>query len=366
MPTADLSVVMPNYNHARYLPRALDAIFAQSVQPREVLVLDDASTDDSVSVIDGYARRFPHLRLVRNEKNLGVVRTMNRGAQLAVGRFLGFPAADDFVLPGFYEKTVAVFERHPQAGLCCAYDSFQFGDAGEVQPNPSGWPADRADYYPPDEVARLLRHTIPGHSGIFRRDALEAAGWFDPNLAWYCDWFVNLTLAFRHGACHVPEPLAVRVLLPENYSAAAKPGEKHRAVLRAFLDKITAPDHADVAPLFRRNGAACYFGPDLVRAAATRPDCWTPAVLSFLNGLSPDQYQELLADADPTVRDLAGFFLGPFWQRFAAERAAKEQELQSLRDELAAVRRQLPPEGTVRKVRWVAGLVAKRLGRRAG
>ncbi len=366
MPTADLSVVIPNFNHAHYLPRALDAILAQSVQPRELLVVDDASTDDSVRVLEDYARRFPHLRLVRNERNLGVVGAMNRGAQLAVGRFLGFAAADDYVLPGFYEKAVALFEQHPHAGLCFTYDSFQHGVDGAVQPNPSGWPADRAAYYPPAEVARYLRHTIPGHTGIFRADALRAAGWFDPALAWYCDWFANLTLAFRYGACHVPEALSVRILLPENYSAQAKPGERHRAVLRTVLDKLTGPDHADVAPLFRRNGAACYFGPDLVRAAATRPDCWQPDILGFLNGLRPEEYRELLDDADATVRELAGFFLGPFWRRAAAEREATEREFERLRSDLAEVRRNLPPEGTAGKVKWVAKLVVNRLARRAG
>ena len=50
MPTADLSVVMANRNHARQLPRALDAVLSQSVRPREVIVLDDDSTDDSVRV----------------------------------------------------------------------------------------------------------------------------------------------------------------------------------------------------------------------------------------------------------------------------------------------------------------------------
>lgn len=79
-------------------------------------------------------------------------------------------------------------------------------------------------------------------------------------------------------------------------------------MLRAFFDKITDADHADVAPLFRRNGAACYFGPDLVRAAATWDGCWTPPVL----GLTPEQYCGLLDDADPTTRELAAFFVGPF------------------------------------------------------
>ena len=62
MRTADLSVVMANRNHARHLPRALDAVLAQSPPPREVIVLDDASADDSVTVLEGYARRFPCVR----------------------------------------------------------------------------------------------------------------------------------------------------------------------------------------------------------------------------------------------------------------------------------------------------------------
>jgi hypothetical protein len=126
---------------------------------------------------------------------------------------------------------------------------------------------------------------------------------------------------------------------------------------------VTDGDHADVAPLFRRNGAACYFGPDLVRAAATRPDCWTPPVLGLLNGLTPDQYRELLDDPDPAARRLAAFFLGPFWERFEAERRAAADQLRSLREELDRTRRLVPPFGVAAKCRWVAGLVAKRLRR---
>lgn len=129
---------------------------------------------------------------------------------------------------------------------------------------------------------------------------------------------------------------------------------------------LALADHADVAPLFRKNGAACYFGPDLVRAAATRDDCWTPPVLGLLNGLTPEQYRELLDDPDPTARELAAFFLGPFRERFAAERRAKDDEIARLRAELEDTRRRLPPVGTAGKVRWVAGIVAKRLTRRAG
>jgi hypothetical protein len=290
---------------------------------------------------------------------------MNRGAGLVTGDFLAFPASDDYVLPGFYQKALAWLDRHPRAGLCFGYDSFQIGEDGPVQPNPGGL-SDRAGYFTPDEICQLLRHSIPGHAVIFRRSALSELGWFDPDLAWYCDWFAQLTIAFRYGACYIPEPLAVRVLLPGNYSAGAKPGAKHIGVLRAFLDRMTRPEYADVAPYFRRNGAATFFGPDLVRAAAGLPDCWHQSVLGFLGGLTRDQYEELLAGPDPVVRELAGCFLGPIWGPAALDRSAKEAEVRELRDELARVRSRVPPSGVRRKVRWVARLVANRLRRAVG
>ena len=364
MNTADFTVFVPNYNHGRYLPRSLGAIFAQSVQPREVLVVDDASTDNSVAVVEDFAKRHPVLRLVRNEKNRGVVFTMNRGVELTRTRWLVTSAADDYVLPGFYEKSMAMLERHPQAGLSFANDAFQFGEHGEVQANLSGWP-ERSDFYEPEGVCRYLRHTIPGHSSVYRVQALREAGGFDPDLAWYCDWFANLTLAFRHGAVHIPEALAVRVLLDINYSTEAKPGAKHIAVLKTFFDRIASPAWADVAPYFRKNGAPTYFGTDVIRAAATRPDLWQPHILGFLNGFTHDQYRELLDDPEPAVRQVASFFLGPFWRKEEERKREAEAAMAALRDELEAAKRRIPPSGAAAKFKWLAGLALQRF-RKAG
>ncbi|HJZ53904.1 MAG TPA: hypothetical protein VKE74_03050, partial [Gemmataceae bacterium] len=226
----------------------------------------------------------------------------------------------------------------------------------------SGW-ADRPGYFTPDDICRVLRHVIPGHATICRRDALARAGGFQPELAWYCDWFALLSVAFRHGGCHLPETLAVRVLMSENYSAQAKPGERHIAVLGAFLDRVTSPDHADVAPLFRRNGAATFFGTDLVRAAARRSDCWHPHVIGFLNGFTTEQYEELLSDPDPEARGLAAFFLGPFWRQRLARQGELKSEIERLKGELETTRKRVPPPGAVGKLRWLAGLVKKRLQR---
>ena len=365
MPSADLSVVVPNYNHAGYLPRALDALLAQSVRPREILVVDDASTDDSRAVIAGYARRHDLIRPVYVGRNGGVEATLNRGAARAAGRYLFMTAADDYVLPGFFEKSFAVLDRYPAAGLCRANDAFRVGD-GPVEPNPAGW-GERAGYLTPDEVAARLRHTIPGHASIVRKDAFDRVGGMRPALRWYADWFSNLCVAFRDGAGHVPEALAVRVLLPTNYSAGVKSGPQHVAVLAEVLRLLTSTEFADVAPYFRRNGALTFFGTDLIRAAAGRPDLWTADVLGFLNGFRAEQYEEVLADPDPSVRAVAGFFLGPFWREAAERRAQAAYRIGRLTDELEQARQQIPPAGVGPKLRWLAARAVRRVaGRRSG
>ena len=363
--TADLSVFLANYNHARYLPRALDAVLGQSVRPREVIVLDDASTDDSWRILSEYARKHDHVRVVRNDRNRGVVPNYNRGIEMAQGEFLFLGAVDDYVLPGFFEKALAELERHPRAGLCCGYESFRRGDDGPVVEAPSGWCAG-PEYFPPDAFALKLRSALAAHALVCRREALVRAGGYLPDLAWYTDWFAYLTVAFRDGVCHVPETLAVRTLgLPEQYSAEAGKGERHVEVLGAVLDRLMSPEYADVAPYFRRTAVIAQFGPDLLRAAARRPDRMDPAVLGLVNGLPPEQCEGLLNDPDPAVRDLAGFFLGAFWRETVSRRKDLEAEVVRLREELDHARRHAPPPGAVGKLRWLAGMVAKRIRGRA-
>src|SRR5437879_10432527 len=94
-----LSVVLPNFNHARLLPRAIRGLLAQERPADEILVVDDGSTDDSLSVIEAIAAVTPSITLLRNETNRGVIPTLARGLRAAQGRYVYFAAADDWVLP---------------------------------------------------------------------------------------------------------------------------------------------------------------------------------------------------------------------------------------------------------------------------
>jgi len=339
--TADLSVIMPTYKHAQYLPRALDALLAQSVRPKELIVINDASPDDTAAILDRYAQSDSVVKPIHNEHNRGVVENMGIGAARASGKYVFCAASDDYVLPGFIERTMAALEEHPEAGLCCSYFSIVDGVTGAIRPNPSCW-CDAPRYFSPAETERLLGHAcIPGHTTIMKRSAFDAAGGFLADLQWHSDWFLNYVVAFREGMCHVPEPLSLLTEMPGTYSNEGLRSEKQLVVINAVLDRLASPEYADVAPSFARSGVLSVLGPPVLAAAAGRADVWTRNKLSLLNGFAAEQYEALLEHPELAVRELASFFFGPFGHEAKQRRLREGEERKGLEQALAMHESQL-------------------------
>src|SRR5882672_7454995 len=175
-----LSVIIPNYNHGKHLPVALNAIFRQPVKPLEILIIDDGSTDDSVELIKNLVRQYPTIKFYQNEQNRGVSYTLNRGIDLARGEYAFFPAADDEILPGFLEKSLSLLAQHPQAGLSCTIGDWREVNTGLNWHMGVGM-AHSPAYLSPDEMVKLEKRGrlfIPGHTTIMKRSAHIAAGKF--------------------------------------------------------------------------------------------------------------------------------------------------------------------------------------------
>ena len=124
--TSALTVLMPVYNAAKHLREATESILNQSFSNFEFLIIDDASTDDSVEIIKSYSD--PRIRLVVNEQNLGVLATLNKGIEIASSELIARMDADDISHPGRLELQFEYFKRFSETALLST--SFNVIDEG--------------------------------------------------------------------------------------------------------------------------------------------------------------------------------------------------------------------------------------------
>ena len=270
-----LSVIVPNYNHAKLLPNCLDAVLAQTVQPMEILVVDDGSTDNSVAIIEGYCRRHPHMRLLRNERNQGVIYTVNRGIDESRGELIFMAPADDTSHPTLFEKSLPLLAQYPQAAFSCGISDFREVATGLNWHTGVGM-GSQPCYLPPAELVALGRrgrlHLAP-NTAVTRRAAFLRTGRFHPELRWHTDWFTFYTAAFRHGVCFIPEPLAVFHVYPDSYyKRGRRQADVHRQVLTSLLEHLNRPDSADVVDFVRESGELYLFGWPMLRLVLARPE----------------------------------------------------------------------------------------------
>ncbi|QDU18488.1 glycosyltransferase family 2 protein [Urbifossiella limnaea] len=271
MPAPKLSVILPNYNHAAYLPRCVEAILGQSFRDLELVVIDDASTDNSRDILADYARRDPRVRFYQNPENRGVIATLNRALDLSRADYVFGAASDDYVLPGYFEKAMGLFAAKPDAGVVVGLAECLDDDDRLRVISPGVW-ADETCVMTPQEVApRMTACGVPGPV-VWRKAAFLEAGGYHADLRWHGDWFPLQVIAFRYGVGFIPERCSVVREVPESYSQNSKRKKTQREVLHTLLARVASAEYRDVLWGFTASGIFRQFGPELVRAAATYPD----------------------------------------------------------------------------------------------
>lgn len=112
------SIAMCTFNGERFLQKQFDSFVAQTVLPGELIVCDDGSTDGTLEILEAFQRTAPFpVQIHRNETNLGYVKNFEKAACECRHEVVFFSDQDDIWLPEKIAKTLAVFQRHPQAGL---------------------------------------------------------------------------------------------------------------------------------------------------------------------------------------------------------------------------------------------------------
>lgn len=176
-----VSVILPVYNNGTTVEAAIRSVLRQTVTDHELIVIDDGSTDGSHEVVERI--RDSRIRLFRNEKNLGVSRTRNRGLDLMRGEYMAPMDGDDVCRPRRLEWTLAHLQSHPDIGVCGGRALYRgWGGPPFVARLP--WGAERVRAYllfgmPSPHDALLIRANVLREQGLRYDENLRAAVDYD-------------------------------------------------------------------------------------------------------------------------------------------------------------------------------------------
>ncbi|MCB0047263.1 MAG: glycosyltransferase family 2 protein [Caldilineaceae bacterium] len=192
-----MSVIIPNRNGERFLPTVLDALARQTFQDFETIVIDDASTDDSVAIVENH---YPAVRLMVNRRNVGFAASCNLAAAAADGRILVLLNSDTEPESDWLEALARTIVTHPNAAIVASKlllfeERDVLHSAGDtlgvdgIPRNRGVWQTDHGQF-----DARREVFSGCGGAGAYRREAWEALGGFDESFWMYLE---DVDLSFR-------------------------------------------------------------------------------------------------------------------------------------------------------------------------
>jgi hypothetical protein len=313
--TTRVSVVVPNFNHARFLRRRLDSIYGQSFDDLEVILLDDCSTDDSVEILREYAAKNPHnTRLVVNEANTGSpFAQWAKGMEMARGPLVWIAESDDYCDTDFLALLLAPFDD-PAVALAFTAPAyvdfegrpiaFQFAEYTR-ELSLSKW---QHSYIATaeQEVSEALgmRNTIPNVSAaLFRRDAAVPST-RDPlwrRMKMRGDWCLYLKMLQGRKVAFVKEAVSYFTHTPENSCARLAREETYAVEFSAILSALRQCYPELPAETLDRTFA--FFHAHLTWVFGDTPPAWVTEVRSVTLG-ERQALQHALAGAQSELASL--------------------------------------------------------------
>ena len=304
-----VSVVIPCYNYGRYLRQAVESAVGQEGVEVDVVVVDDASSDETPVVARALAAEHPNVRVITHRTNAGMIRTFNDGLRAAEGTYTLLISADDLLTPGALARATALLEHHPEVGMAYGFPRNFSGDpppAVTAVNSWTVWPGDRWI-----ELCTRRSHSIV-HSpeAVVRTSVQREVGYYREDLPRCPDY--EMWLRFAHvsaiGRVNGPDQ-AYRRLHEENFTRTVNAG--------VLADLSTRLESAE--SYFRRLPDTA---PTRRRRARLRRSIATEALLHARQVLRQDP-------SSPEARDLLAF------AEAAAPATARSAKWRTLRSELA-------------------------------
>jgi glycosyltransferase involved in cell wall biosynthesis len=258
-----VSIIVPNYNHARFLERRIGSILAQTFQDFELILLDDASTDDSRDILRRFASSDTRIRTDFNAANSGSpFHQWNKGIALAQAPYVWIAESDDVATPDFLQRLLPVLEHDPSLALVYCRSMkideqerpLEMVDRSIARRriphiDAARWENDFVNNGPDECLSYLFfLNTIPNASAVlFRRDLYLRSGGADSSYRLCGDWWLWVNMLQLGGIAHVAQPLNHYRTHPSTVRSVTERNgqlfiEEYR-LMQCMLSRLTIPQN---------------------------------------------------------------------------------------------------------------------------
>jgi glycosyltransferase involved in cell wall biosynthesis len=306
-----VSVIVPNYNHARFLRRRIDTILGQTFKDFELILLDDCSTDESRTILREYGSD-PRVRLEFNEVNSGsTFKQWNKGVGLAKGKYVWIAESDDYADERFLARLVEILEHDENIMLafCRSWrvthdDQLKgFEDSYLQHRGSHGWDADFCvegqqecrSYF-------LFINSVPNASAVvFRRTVYERVGSADESMVLCGDWKLWAAMALAGRIAYTSSPL--NYYRSHEASLRNKTARRSLSVLeslqvvRWILDRVILAE-AELVKVYKAHAAG--WVPEMMSTHI--PISVKSTILGFVRAIDPHPMRRVAAPTIETVR----------------------------------------------------------------
>ena len=256
-----ISLVVINYNYSSFLTECLQSIKNQTVLPDEVILIDDASTDNSFKIMKAFCKENKRYKCYQNKHNLGVCKTFDKGVENSIGNYIIGLASDDLLLPKFIEKNIEAYNKFPGCGIYSSHFATFFNEnPNEVlQPHRS---------YDPKEIEKLDSQYLlkqmrskkfwPSSPAMVSREEFMKLGGFDSSTMKYSDLVLYVIVSLQKGLCYIPEVIRLTREHEKQFSRNLTSKQEQKSIL-GVMKYISKPEFKNLKKQLRRSHIFFHF-----------------------------------------------------------------------------------------------------------
>jgi glycosyltransferase involved in cell wall biosynthesis len=283
-----MSVIMTNYNYSQYLEKSILAILNQTRLPDEFIIFDDASTDNSVEIIENLIKNYSFVKLIKNKINMGPVEAFNFAFKFVTSEYFYAAASDDFILPEFIKKNMNLIEENDLA-MCCStprvyIDEINYFDILKVN---------STQIFTPDQIANVMNKNhffLAGNTTILKKKIYCEMGEYDINLKQHCDIFLHHKIAMRYNIGYISQALACIRSHLNSYSVKNRDQNTLKNIYLKIFDEIKKMKNKE-KKRFKKSRFIAHFRWPVLKTILIRPWLW-----NFLFYISLEDYKLILIE----------------------------------------------------------------------